>query len=119
MKFARGRSLTDAEVGDLIMEHLDALETALEEHATALVDAAKAEAAYRVAHARLVLTNAESSDARRTAYAAYHTSDLLELRLIAGALATHAGETCRVRRAELDGLRSIVASARAATYAHD
>lgn len=112
----RDRPLTGAEVEEEIAKLVDMLEDDNDAFLAALVTAKRAEAKYRVEHARLVLTGSQTTEARRAAYAVYHSAELLEDRLVAEAVATAAAETCRIRRAELEGLRSLIASARAAEH---
>lgn len=108
--------MTGPEVEELIMEMLDALEDAVEELLEISMAAAKAEYAYRSAHAREYTLCGEKTNDAKERYAVNATKALLKERRDAEAKVGPAEELCRTRRAQLEGLRSLIASARAAEY---
>lgn len=116
MTFTRDRPLTGAEVEFAICEMLDRIEVDAAEHAAAQLAAARAEVEYRRAYAHAVLAASVKTETQRAAYAQFHASELYAARREAEARAAGAAETCRVRRAQLDALRTIASNARAAEH---
>lgn len=118
--WSQGRPLTAVEVEDLLMEMLDALEDAAIELKDAGAKAAKAEYEYRKNFARQFSigsppgTPLAKTEEQRRQYAVGQCAELLEARLDAAAERDAAAELCRVRRAQVEILRTVAANARAA-----
>lgn len=112
--FSRNRPLTTAEIDELIMELLDACEEAAEELASAAIMARRSEADYRIAYAREFTLCGHKTGDMKTQHALNANRDLFKVRKDYEAMEVAAAELCRTRRAELEGLRTLAASARAA-----
>lgn len=115
-RFDRSRPLTGPEAEQALVELLDDLETAAEDLADKALAAAAAESAYRRAHARAVLTSGHKTDSLRQAQGVNACGPQLEARDRTAAEVVGAAELCRVRRTQVEAVRSILASARAAEY---
>lgn len=112
--YYRGRPLTAAEAEEQIQLMMDLLEDTVETFETVAIDSAKAEAAYRTCYARAFLESSRKTDTQRREEAVLRSSTQLQDRLIKSAIESSTAEACRMRRSELDALRSINSNARAA-----
>lgn len=115
-RFSRGRPLTGAEAEEVLCALMDELEETTTALALKRVEAAKAEAAYRRAAAQGQLSSGHKTELARTAHGLQSAGDLLDKRLITTAEADGLAELCRTRRAQLDSVRTVIASARAAEH---
>ena len=110
----RRRHLTPPEIEEAIQDTLGVLEDDIEMLEERSVIAARAEAAYRVGKARAMLGSQHKVVAMKEAAATVETADQLHERNIAVAMRDTAQEAMRVRRSELEALRTLAASSRAA-----
>lgn len=113
-RWQRDRPLSSGEAEEAILSTMDDMEAAAEEYERRALDAAAAETAYRVARAKETLMCALKTDAQREAHAIHRHADLLGERNRTEALRDAQAEVCRVRRSEIEALRTICVNARTA-----
>lgn len=109
----RNRPLTPAEVEEAIRDMLIVLEDDVEELERRNIAAAIATTEYRVRKAQMTLRSERKTVVLKEAAATEATADELLARELTIALRDSAQEAIRVRRGELEALRTIAASARA------
>lgn len=113
------RVLTQAEIEWQIEDICQALEAAVEEHATLVIDWASAENSYKRRRAQTLIGFANSSErmtvAERDARTDFHVADEWEAYKLLDARRESSREYLRSLHARLDALRTLAANVRAVT----
>lgn len=112
MRLPRNRPLTPGEVNEAIRDMLLVLEDDVDELEQRNLSSAIAEAEYRTRKAQAMLRATEKTAGLKESRAIVDTAGELKVRNIAVALRDSAQEAIRMRRGELEALRTIAASTR-------